>query len=235
MNSQKSLMQQHYRTVHLKKPFVCRVCGKECTYKKTRDKHEKESHGQVFEHPSDNEDMGGDFDETDTDGSGSSCQSKPVKVKQKPVVFKYNCEKCTFGTDDKTGFSAHVASHLEVKPFLCSFCKKSFVKQSGLTKHIGICDAAQQQMNIRQQKQQMSSSGDSVTQVKPPLSSPPALFQCSVTTCGKVFTSQDKYREHFKTMHVDPLGDGVFYCEVCIYRFFTKSGFGLHMHTHGDG
>ena len=52
INSQKSLMQQHYRSVHLKKPFICRSCSKVCTYKKTRDKHEKGVHGKFMStHP----------------------------------------------------------------------------------------------------------------------------------------------------------------------------------------
>ena len=191
----------------------------------------------MYKHPSDNEDM--DFDDGEGD-SNESCpskasNSKPAMVKQEPVWFKYNCENCMFATDDKMGFSAHLASHLQLKPFACMFCQKTFVKQSGLTKHIGLCEEAQRQMGAKQQQQQQaSSSSDShQTAVPPP---PPAMFECSVTTCGKVFSTQDKYREHFKTMDVDPLGDGVFYCEVCIIRMFTKAGFPTHMNVaHIDG
>ena len=227
INSQKSLMQQHYRSVHLKKPFICRSCSKVCTYKKTRDKHEKEVHGKVYEHPSDNEDLG------DIDGNTdqSSHQSKPAKVKRELVTFKYNCETCSFATDDKTAFAAHVASHIDVKPFSCSFCQKSFVKQSGLTRHISICDLAQQQLAPGK----MPSNSDTApqTQAQPP----PPLFECSVTMCGKVFSLQDKYREHFKSMHVDPLhalGEEIHYCEACIVRLFTKAGFMAHMGFNHD-
>ena len=184
VNSQKSLMQQHYRSIHLGKLFTCRSCGKECTYKKTRDKHEKVSDRKVYEQPSDDEDMGDFSDDGDSDGSrqskaSSKASSKAAKVKQEPVTFKYNCDKCTFATDDKTAFSAHVASHLELKPFACSFCQKAFVKQSGLTKHIRICEAAQKQMGA---KQQMSSSSDGAPPPTPPTPQAPAMFECSVTT-----------------------------------------------------
>ena len=231
VNPQKSLIQQHYRSIHLNKPFTCRSCGKECTYKKTRDKHEKEVHGTIYEHPSDNEDLD-PYEEGDSEAS-TSRQSKPAKLKQELVTFKYNCQKCSFSTDDKTGFSAHAASHLDLKPFSCSFCQKSFVKQSGLTKHIAVCDEAQQQLYAKQQMS--SSSSDTGQQVKPP---PPAQFECSVTTCGKVFTSQDKYQEHFKSMHIDPLhvsGEEIYYCEACIMRLFTKGGFTAHLHAYHDG
>ena len=56
-NSQKSQMQQHYHSVHLKKPFRCRICGELCIYKKSHDKHEKLHHAKVHEQPSDNEDI----------------------------------------------------------------------------------------------------------------------------------------------------------------------------------
>ena len=70
-------MQQHYRLVHLKKLFIDRSCSKVCTYKKTRDKHEKEVHGKIYEHPSDNKDLG----DIDGNTNQSSRQSKSAKVK----------------------------------------------------------------------------------------------------------------------------------------------------------
>ena len=209
----------------MKKPFICRSCSIVCTYKKTRDKHKKEVHGKVYEHPSDNKDLG----DIDSNANESSRQSKPAKVKQELVTFKYNCETCSFATDDKTAFAAHVASHIDVKPFSFSFCQKSFVKQSGLTRHISICDLVQQQLGPGKMHSNSNTGPQTQTQAQPP---PPPQFECSVTTCGKVFSSQDKYREHFKAMHVDPLhalGEETYYCKAGIMRLFTKAGFGAHM------
>ena len=71
-----------------------------------------------------------------------------------------------------------------------------------------------------------------------PMVSLQTQFECSVMMCGKVFTSQDKYREHFKSMHVDLLhvsGEEIYYCEACIMRLFTKGGFATHLHAYHDG
>ena len=43
VNSQKSLMHQHYKGVHLNDPFRCRICDETFIYYKSRSKHEKKN------------------------------------------------------------------------------------------------------------------------------------------------------------------------------------------------
>ena len=161
MFSQKSLMHQHYKAVHLNDPFLCSFCQEPFVYKKSLEKHENTRH-------------------------------------QTKKVFKYNCKICPKQTDDRTEFQVHMNRHTNVKPYKCNICEASYYSQSQLTAHLRTsCNAL---------------SDDK--------------FECSV--CGKKLSTEDHYREHFKGQHVDTVQGTIFYCEVCISRFFTEKAFNRH-------
>ena len=249
-NSQKSHMMQHYRTEHMGMPFQCSFCEETTTYKKSRDKHEKTVHKKISEHPSDDEfqyesaikeHLAGQEANSDSSDDKPEAPQKVVTIKKEPkkkgkakkvaadgkVVFKYSCTAvgCDFETDDKTQFTGHLAKHIEVLPFSCNFCKKSYAKQSGLSKHLRVCEEARRQHFIVDEAPVRENPKQQQEVARP-------SFECSVTTCGKVFTSENQYREHFKSQHVDNVKGEVYYCELCICRLFTEKGFGHHMNNH---
>ena len=152
--SQKSLMHQHYKAVHLNDPFLCSFCQEPFVYKKSLEKHENTRH-------------------------------------QTKQVFKYNCTLCPKQTGDRTEFQVHVNRHSNVKPYKCNICGQSYFSQSQLTAHL------RSSCNVLKDDK----------------------FECSV--CGKKLSSEDRYREHFKSQHVDTEQGTVYYCEVCISRYFT--------------
>ena len=159
--SQKSLMHQHYKVIHLEDPFLCSFCKEPFVYKKTLEKHENNQHNTR-------------------------------------TTFKYNCKLCDKQTDDRTEFQVHMNRHNNVKPYKCNICESLFFSQSQLTSHLRTsCNVLSNQK-----------------------------FECLV--CGKKLSMQDRYRQHFKSQHVDTVSGTVFYCEVCILRFFMEKGFNVH-------
>ena len=57
----------------------------------------------------------------------------------KSVTFKYSCADCTYQTDDKTEYTAHVDRHKSFLRFCCGNCKKGFYLQAHLTYHLSKC------------------------------------------------------------------------------------------------
>jgi len=123
------------------------------------------------------------------------------------LSFKYNCDVCgEWGSDDKTEYTRHVDAHKGVKRYACSMCMKSYATANQLTNHVKKCGS---------EKHAEGKKND--------------MYECSVTTCGKKFGDEDKYREHFKGIHVDAMKSKVFYCEVCIVRYFSVEGYEKHL------
>ena len=112
--------------------------------------------------------------------------------------FKYKCPECDFASDDKTEFTVHLDRHQNVKRFKCNLCAQAFFSQSQLTGHM---------------KNSCVTVGDD-------------RFECSV--CGKKAKTEDRYREHFYSQHVENQGRDWFYCEICISRFMTPRGLEIH-------
>ena len=112
--------------------------------------------------------------------------------------FKYKCPECDFVSDDKTEFGVHLDRHQNVKRFKCNLCNQAFFSQSQLTGHM---------------KNSCVTVGDD-------------RFECSV--CGKKAKTEDRYREHFYSQHVENQGRDWFYCEICISRFMTPRGLEIH-------
>ena len=55
---------------------------------------------------------------------------------------------------------------------------------------------------------------------------PEMKYECSV--CGKKFSQEDHYREHFKAQHVNTVKGDIYYCETCIIRMFAVKAFNRH-------
>ena len=113
-------------------------------------------------------------------------------------MFKYNCSECDFVSDDKTEFQMHTDRHMNMKRYKCNVCAMAFFTQSQLTNHL-------------------KHSCSALIVYK---------FECSV--CGKKLKSEDRYREHFYSQHVLNQPEKMYYCEVCISRFFSERGLKIH-------
>ena len=110
--------------------------------------------------------------------------------------FKYVCEDCDFVSDDRTEYQTHVDRHRNMKRYKCNVCGSAYFTQPQLTHHF---------------KNSCSSVVDA------------NKYECSV--CGKHLKSEDRYREHFYSQHVLDQPEKMYYCEVCICRFFLKGDF----------
>ena len=113
-------------------------------------------------------------------------------------MFKYNCTECDFVSDDKTEFQTHIDRHMQLKRYKCNVCAMAFFTQSQLTKHL-------------------KKSCTTLIGYK---------YECSV--CGKRLKSEDRYREHFYSQHVLNQPQKMYYCEICISRFFSERGLQIH-------
>ena len=135
--------------------------------------------------------------------------------------FKYNCDKCEFRVDDKTEFQVHYDKHTDVKRFKCNLCDKTFASQSQMTKHSRECKAA------KVEKPKKKANVVTVASLKAALQDREVKFECTVCV-NKGFPTEDEYREHFKTLHVDTVEGTVYYCEKHIIRMFTVKMFEAH-------
>ena len=113
--------------------------------------------------------------------------------------FKYVCQDCDFVSDDRTEYQTHVDRHRNMKRYKCNVCESAYFTQSQLTHHF---------------KNSCSSVVDA------------NKYECSV--CGKHLKLEDRYREHFYGQHVLDQPQKMYYCEVCICRFFSERGLQLH-------
>ena len=114
--------------------------------------------------------------------------------------FKYLCENCDFVLDDRTEYQTHVDRHRNMKRYKCNVCESAYFTQSQLMNHL-------------------KNSCSSVVEDN--------KYECSV--CGKQLKLEDRYREHFYGQHVLDQPQKMYYCEVCICRFFSERGLQLHV------
>ena len=117
-----------------------------------------------------------------------------------PQSFKYVCPECGKGTDDRTEYGIHLDRHDNLKRYSCNVCGQVFYAQSQLTTHL--------------KNSCVSSTNTS------------SSFECSV--CGQHYKTEDRYREHFRSDHINTENPKPYFCEDCISRFYTESGFQRH-------
>ena len=230
-NSQRSHMLQHFRTEHLGIPFRCSFCKETTTYKKSRDKHKKNVHKKVAEHPSDDEfeyekeinehlqQLNKGSEETQSETADQPKQLKKKNINTKKEVAKKEVTK-------KAVVKKAVVKKEEVFKYKCEAEGCDFVTDdktqytAHLAKHSG-----KRQRRPKEPKNQPKLQKEQQQRIK-------SEYECSVTTCGKVFSDENRYREHFKSQHVDNVVGEVYYCELCITRLLTEKGFEHHMNSH---
>ena len=117
-----------------------------------------------------------------------------------PQSFKYVCPECGKGTDDKMEYGIHLDRNDNLKRYSCNICGQAFYAQSQLTIHL--------------KNSCISSTNTS------------SSFECSV--CGQHYKTEDRYREHFRSDHINTENPKPYFCEDCISRFYTESGFQRH-------
>ena len=117
-----------------------------------------------------------------------------------PQSFKYVYPECGKGTDDRTEYGIHLDRHDNLKRYSCNVCSQAFYAQSQLTTHL--------------KNSCVSSTNTS------------SSFECSV--CGQHYKTEDRYREHFRSDHINTENPKPYFCEDCISRYYTESGFQRH-------
>ena len=120
---------------------------------------------------------------------------------KKKTDFKYQCTECDKATDDLTEFQVHTNRHHNIKPYRCNLCNAK-----------SFYSQSQLSEHLRKCRSSMEPK-----------------FECSV--CGKKFVEEDRYREHFKSQHVDTVTGEIYYCKICIIRMFTSNAFNKHCET----
>ena len=117
-----------------------------------------------------------------------------------PQSFKYVCPECGKGTDDRTQYGIHLEGHDHLRRYSCNVCGQVFYAQSQLTTHL--------------KNSCVSSTNTS------------SSFECSV--CRQHYKTEDRYREHFRSDHINTENLKPYFCEDCISRYYTESGFQRH-------
>ena len=120
---------------------------------------------------------------------------------KKKTDFKYQCTECDKATDDYTDYQVHMNRHQNIKPYHCNLCNEK---------------SFYSQSQLSEHLWRCRSSME-------------PKFECSV--CGKKFIEEDRYREHFKSQHVDSVSGEIYYCEICIIHMFTANAFNKHCET----
>ena len=115
MFSQKSLMHQHYKEIHLDDPFLCRFCQEPCIYLKSLEKHENTKHNakKTFKY------------------SCTMCSKQTddhtefqVHVNHHTNIKPYKCNICEASYFSQSQLTAHMKTHnvLSNPKFECSVC-----------------------------------------------------------------------------------------------------------------
>lgn len=113
------------------------------------------------------------------------------------------CPICEKFIVNKQNLICHMNIHMNVKPFQCSVCKKSFAHIRNLVRH------KEQQRHCEMQ------------------------FKCNTRGCRKSFMSSNKLHRHIKLAHLpDSSLDKPYPCDKCQKGFMTLGFLKLHLKRH---
>ena len=129
MFSQKSLMHQHYKAVHLNDPFLCSFCQEPFVYKKSLEKHENTQHQtkKVFKYnckmcPKQTDD----------------CTEFQIHMNRHTNVKPYKCNICESSYFSQSQLTAHLRTScnaLSNDKFECSVCGKKLSTEDHYREH----------------------------------------------------------------------------------------------------
>ena len=137
--SQKSLMNQHYRSTHLGIPFECKYCDKTFLSKKSRDRHQKSGH------LSDNANVTFKYNCDKCDYKTDDKTEYTSHVDHHSEFKRYKCGYCDQGFYTQSHLTNHIthnrckkmpqASNVKQKKEECSKCGKTFKSRSAHRTH----------------------------------------------------------------------------------------------------
>ncbi|KAM7349230.1 uncharacterized protein ACRADG_008250 isoform 1-T3 [Cochliomyia hominivorax] len=163
--------------------------------------------------------------ENDTTSKNNNCKNTPstretklchARVKRKKYSYLFRCDQCKYRGVSQQTLDIHLRTHYGLKPYQCPKCDNAFDKTHILLKHLG------------------ETHGDKEL-----------IIICEYEECGKQFTSNRNYKNHYRQNHIPPLTSNLkqeksllknsykHVCEECGKVYTKLQTFKEHQYTHG--
>lgn len=136
-------------------------------------------------------------------------------------MFKYNCDKCVYKTNDNGNFHRHVSTHSLNKPFECDICCKSFTNTKNLNSHKIIHSEEKQyscticnsdfkrksglnnhiKTHSGNNKQECPECNKHVTNLTKHVKNVHSKETYKCATCNLILKNEKSYKNHLKVIH----------------------------------
>ncbi|XP_068610806.1 zinc finger protein 1 homolog [Brachionichthys hirsutus] len=196
-----------------KKPYVCTLCNKGYTTRKSRKVHMRIHTG---EKPFDCKTCGKQFIQ-------KSDLKKHMRIHTGEGEKPYECKTCGKQFIQKSDLNVHMRIHTGEKPFDCKTCGKQFIKKSNLNVHMRI-HTGEKPFDCKTCGKQFIKKSDLNVHMRIHTGEKP--FDCK--TCGKQFIQKSNLNVHMR-IHT---GEKPYECKTCGKHFREKSHFIRHMRIH---
>ncbi|KAH0560707.1 zinc finger protein 62 homolog [Cotesia glomerata] len=193
--------QSHIAAEHNKKELICFVCNSKFRYANEFLIHHQK-HRMI----------------------NKTAETHAMNHWNKTVTMKYGCAVCPEQFDTKAELADHRTTHLKVKIFSCSICRRMFGNSQALKEHMSEDHSPELDPNISaldfldQSNELPNTSNWSVN-------TDPGARSTECTVCGKVFANYPNLRRHIRSVHA---GDDRFNCSKCSKTFTSEAELAEH-------
>ncbi|XP_041470536.1 uncharacterized protein LOC121420075 isoform X1 [Lytechinus variegatus] len=137
----KSSLREHL-FLHFGKPYPCDFCERQFTRKTYLISHMKEVHPEADTSAVEDSVLDGKYEELINKALDRHQSVDQKKISQPDVITDsnsnrpYACKVCDKRFQFSYTLKKHMQAHIKLKPLLCDFCERRFVRQSYLDEHI---------------------------------------------------------------------------------------------------
>lgn len=147
-------------------------------------------------------------------------KSNSKKIERIRKKIYYNCKQCSYKTLCKAVLDAHTnKKHLNIRPFVCNTCYKSFYRKSNLVEHIhsheNIKELCELCGDVFRQKKSLMDHLRLHYNDRP--------YECNI--CGKKFITSGRRSDHMKRSHMTKTES----CMYCSKKFGLKKELTRHL------
>ncbi|KAK7574449.1 hypothetical protein V9T40_011640 [Parthenolecanium corni] len=182
----------------------------------------------------DRDEKSGDMNEEDWQSSSNTDGKKKQKRKKKRkrgdrkgerafMVPIHECNQCGKKWRTVTELKSHIASHSDVRPFVCEICGQAYKMKKALDIHIGMHNGIHPFVCNYCNKSFTQKVG---LEKHLPIHTGVTRFQCDL--CGKRFIHQKSFNIH-KMTHT---GEKNIHCPICKLAVFSQSHLKRHYRVH---